>query len=111
MFVDEPDIKVADEFAKDLKLIQADIEAGRVLYITALEPHKEGWWAMLQEFAQIANTVIKKRTPWHARILLVYDERRTDQIPLPASGAERISNLGDTRKAGFLEKEGDEHGR
>lgn len=73
MFVDEPDVCIATEFEKDLPLIQADIAAGRVLYITAREPHKEGWWAMLQEFAQIANTVIKKRMPAHARLLLVYD--------------------------------------
>jgi len=79
MIVDEPNIKISEEFAKDLPLIQADIEAGRVLYVTALEPHKEGWWAMLQEFAQIANAVIKKRTPFHARLLLVYDKPRAER--------------------------------
>lgn len=73
MWVDEPDVKIADVLRKDWAIINDDCEAGRVLYVIADEPHKEGWWAMLQEFAQIANTVIKKRMPAHARLLLVYD--------------------------------------
>ena len=77
MIVDEPNVQIAAEFRKDLPVILADCEAGRVLYIVGTKPHEGGWWGVLQEFARIANEVIKKRRPAHARLLLVYDQEKT----------------------------------
>jgi hypothetical protein len=73
MFIDEPDIVIADEFAKDLPAIQRDIKAGRVLYITA-EPQSGNCWQMLQEFARIMNRVMKAKNPQTLRLLAVYDK-------------------------------------
>jgi hypothetical protein len=79
MFVDEPNIKIAEEFAKDLPEIQKDITAGRVLYVTA-EPDTGNCWSMLQEFAQIINRVMKMRNPKTLRLLAVYSEASAGKV-------------------------------
>lgn len=65
---------MAKATATDRPAMDADIAAGRVLYLVGREPHKGGLWAQLSEFIQLTNVVIKSRRPRHVRVMMTYDE-------------------------------------